>query len=182
MGKLMAKRSRSDTVQLKVRMKESLRSNIETSARKGGHSLNAEIVRRIESSFESEKQAHEIAAESAGAVYAQFGRPETFQIMTLLAGAIRILEMRAGGNCLSDPVLFKEVKVALNTILRALGPQNGKDFTGVLRAGLKEEQAEHLGKEAATAAIEAWIRRMALVDALVGKGKEEEQSSESTEG
>ena len=182
MGKLMVKRARSDTVQLKVRMKESLRSNIETSARKGGHSLNAEIVRRVESSFESEKRAHEIAAQSAGAVYAQFGRLEVFQIMALLADAIRILEKRAGGNCLSDPALFREVKAMLNTVLGAFAPNKGKERTGLLRLGLEEQQAKRLGKEAAAAAIEAWIDRTALVDALAKNGDEEDQPTESTNG
>ena len=178
----MAKRARSDTVQLKVRMKESLRSSIETSAKKSGHSLNAEIVRRIESSFESEMRAQEIAAQSAGAIYVQFGRPEIFQIMALLAAAIRILEKRSGGNCLSDPALFKEVKVMLNTVLGAFGPNKDKHRIGLLRAGLMEQQAQHLGKEAAAEAIKAWIDHMALVDALGRKGAEQEQPNESTKG
>ena len=51
-GKVL--RAPSDTVQLKVRMKERLRADIERAARKGGYSLNAEIVRRIEASFDAE--------------------------------------------------------------------------------------------------------------------------------
>ena len=181
MGMLMVKRARSDTVQLKVRMKESLRSNIETSAKKGANSLNAEIVRRIESSFEREKQAQEIAAESAAAIYMQFGRIEVFQMMVLLAGAIRIIEQRSGGASLLDPGLFKEVKVALNTVLGAFRPTEGKDYGGLLRLGLEEQQSKHLGKEAAATAIESWSRHLALVQALKGEGAEKERHTEASE-
>lgn len=47
----MAERPDSATVQLKVRMKESLRQNVERSAKAQGISLNADIVRRLEDSF-----------------------------------------------------------------------------------------------------------------------------------
>jgi hypothetical protein len=124
----------------------------------------------------------EIAAQSAGAVYAQFGRPEVFQIMALLADAIRILEKRTGGNCLSDPTLFKEVKAMLNTVLGAFRPAEGKDRTGLVRVGLEEQQAKHLGKEAAAAAIDSWISHMALVDALAKNSAEEERPTKSTKG
>lgn len=45
----MAQRKRSATVQLKVRLKESVRRDVERTARERGISLNAEAVDRIES-------------------------------------------------------------------------------------------------------------------------------------
>ncbi len=47
----MAKRSRSDTIQLKARMKEPLRAKLEAAATAKGVSLNAEMVHRLEQSF-----------------------------------------------------------------------------------------------------------------------------------
>jgi hypothetical protein len=47
----MAKREKDATVQVGLRVRESLRSKIEKAARKSGISMNAEIVRRLEQSF-----------------------------------------------------------------------------------------------------------------------------------
>jgi Arc-like DNA binding domain len=47
----MARREKDATVQVGLRVKESLRSKIEKSAKKSGVSMNAEIVRRLEKSF-----------------------------------------------------------------------------------------------------------------------------------
>ena len=48
-------RKKSDTVQLKVRMKEPLRARLEKAAKSKGLSLNAEAVARLEQSFHDEK-------------------------------------------------------------------------------------------------------------------------------
>lgn len=47
----MAKRKKTDIVQLKLRMREALRKRLETAARGEEISLNSEMVRRLESSF-----------------------------------------------------------------------------------------------------------------------------------
>ena len=44
----MADRDQATTVQLKVRMKEPLRADLEEAAQRRGVSMNAEIVRRLE--------------------------------------------------------------------------------------------------------------------------------------
>ncbi len=44
----MPKRDPSAIVQLKVRMRESMRDEIERAAKEAGHSMNAEIIRRLE--------------------------------------------------------------------------------------------------------------------------------------
>lgn len=56
----MAKRKQSATVDLKVRMKEPLRAALEAQARKAGHSLNGEAVRRLERSFEQDQRIAEL--------------------------------------------------------------------------------------------------------------------------
>ncbi len=50
----MARRKQTAILGFHVRMKEQLRAALEAEARKKGHSLNAETVRRLEKSFYSE--------------------------------------------------------------------------------------------------------------------------------
>jgi hypothetical protein len=49
-------RKQSETVQLKLRFPEKLRKRIESAADKNQHSMNAEIVHRLEQSFQKEDQ------------------------------------------------------------------------------------------------------------------------------
>lgn len=55
----MAKREQSATVDLKVRMKEPLRADLERAARRRGVSMNAEAVARLEQSFLRDDQDKE---------------------------------------------------------------------------------------------------------------------------
>lgn len=48
-------RKKSDTAQLKVRLRESLRSRLERAAKASAHPLNSEIVARLEQSFRAEE-------------------------------------------------------------------------------------------------------------------------------
>jgi hypothetical protein len=50
-------RKQSDTVQLKLRFPEKLRQRIESAADRNQRSLNAEIVQRLEHSFQRDDQA-----------------------------------------------------------------------------------------------------------------------------
>jgi carbonic anhydrase len=52
-------RKSTDVVQLKLRFQEQLRRALEREARKAGHSLNREIVRRLIHSFQQQSQ-HEV--------------------------------------------------------------------------------------------------------------------------
>jgi len=67
----MAQREPSEKAQLKVRCPERLRARLEAEAAREGHSLNSEIVSRLEQSFELEKQ---------------YGGPETQKFLRTLAG------------------------------------------------------------------------------------------------
>ena len=51
----MAKRKSTAIVQLKLRLRENLRAQLEASAKKGGHSLNQDIVNRLAASFAMEE-------------------------------------------------------------------------------------------------------------------------------
>ena len=94
----MAERSRSNTIQLKARMKEPLRAALEAAAEAKGVSLNAEMVYRLEQSFEEERE-----------FYAPFGKLETFLVARLLAIAIHTIEAVTGKNWM-DAVKIKCVR------------------------------------------------------------------------
>jgi DNA-binding transcriptional regulator GbsR (MarR family) len=54
-----ARRAATDTVQLKLRIREELRRKLERAAAKREVSLNTEMVERLEASFAAETRAHE---------------------------------------------------------------------------------------------------------------------------
>src|SRR5436190_5944273 len=58
----MAKRAPGDIVNLKLRLPERLRAQLERAARKGDRSLNSEIISRVEESFTRHKMVDEITS------------------------------------------------------------------------------------------------------------------------
>ena len=178
----MAKHSRSDTIQLKVRMKEPLRAAIEASAKKRGISLNAETVRRIEASFEAERRESLIAAEATSSVYFSFGGLDNFMVLRLLANAISTMEQTSGRKWREDPALFAEVKKATVQILNFFKP--GEEAPApfisneLLAVGVVASESDHLGHKTAAKVIETWLERIRLVEALRGAGHLEEAAKE----
>lgn len=81
-------RQKSDTVQLKVRMKEALRSRLEASAKANKVSLNAEAVNRLEASFRRED-----------AIIDELGGETSYKFFRAFAGVADWLTPQAG----SDP-------------------------------------------------------------------------------
>jgi hypothetical protein len=75
----MSDRDETASVQLKVRMDEGLRAQLEVSSRQHGLSLNREVTRRLTLSF-SEDDRTEVV----------FGRPEVFGIMGAVATAMHL--------------------------------------------------------------------------------------------
>jgi len=86
----MAK-SKTATIQLKVRMKEPLRAAIARAAKARGVSLNAEVVSRLEQSW------NEDAARTL-----DFGDSQTLGVMRALAAAKTMAEMTTGKDAYSD--------------------------------------------------------------------------------
>lgn len=76
-------RKKSDTVQLKVRMKEPLRARLEKAAKARGVSLNTEAVERMERSFQREETKFE-----------EFGGKAKFNLCRLFAVTAEALEPR----------------------------------------------------------------------------------------
>lgn len=129
----MVDRDKRATVDLKVRMKESLRAQIESAALNHGISMNAEAVARLEQTFRDEGLLPEI-------LDLAYGR-ETAGLLILLAetvrhvGASSIFLARGGEpqtvddaarlltrEWVSDPWAFQQVKTAVFIIFAALQP------------------------------------------------------------
>ncbi len=133
----MAERSRSDTIQLKARMKEPLRAKLEEAAGARGVSLNAEMIHRLERSFE------------------EFGKEETFLVARLLANAIQTIEAVTGKNWMDDPETHRQTQWACITILDAFRPPAGARSisTDPRYEGLVATESSTIGADAATDAI-----------------------------
>ncbi len=148
----MAERSRSNTIQLKARMKEPLRAALEAAAAANGVSLNAEMVHRLEQSFAEEKSSEE----AVYAVYDSFGKLETFLVARLLANAIELIEAKTGKNWMDDPEAHRQTQEACKTILDAFRPPGGKGPMGI-----DPTFGESVGKDAAINALKSEFERAA---------------------
>ena len=108
----MAQRKKTATVQLKVRMKEPLRGQLEKAAKDRGVSLNAEIGKRLEQSFDIENR---------------FGGPQLLELIEMIASVMRSTGEHAGftesgnltnrGEWLFLPYAFDQATKAAETIL-----------------------------------------------------------------
>jgi hypothetical protein len=97
----MARRDESQTVQVGLRVKEALRRDLEEAAAARGLSMNAEIVRRLERSFE--RRDHVIDGVGLGA--------ELYKALALLAS----IQSRINGALVSTVPDFHDVKPALSS-------------------------------------------------------------------
>ena len=114
----MAQRKRTATVQLKVRMKEPLRGQLEKAAKARGMSLNAEIGKRLERSFETEDR---------------FGGPRVVDLIETIATVMKTTGEHAGfietrklanqGEWLFLPWAFDQATKAANAIMKHYKPK-----------------------------------------------------------
>ena len=109
----MAKRAASDTVQLKVRMKERLRSQLEAEAAASGRSINGEIVSRLERSLWDDESGWEEV----------FGGKDIWAILTLVGHAARIIMEPGGRGYAADLEKSIEFRGAVHMIFDELAPQ-----------------------------------------------------------
>ena len=84
-------RKPTDLVQLKLRFDERLRRRIERAAERNECSMNAEIIKRLEQSFEQVDKIEEI-----------FGGEHNVALFRMLAGALGMVEAKAGSRW-TDP-------------------------------------------------------------------------------
>ncbi len=106
----MAERARSDTIQLKPRMKEPLRAKLEAAAEAKGVSLNAEMVHRLESSFLDEDAGDR-----------EFGGRQLHALFGLFGNAAVLIEQQTGRACFQD----WDTWVAVQAAWRGLGVRFG---------------------------------------------------------
>jgi Arc-like DNA binding domain len=113
----MPKRDEDASAQVKVRLKEPLRAALEEAARKRGISMNAEVISRLERSFEQDQRLQDV-----------FGSAELFRLAQTLALVMEDTRRLAGfgGDCdtrwLRHPFAYDQAVKAVNVILEALRP------------------------------------------------------------
>jgi hypothetical protein len=118
----MAKRAASDTVQISVRAKETLRAQLERAAKEHGVSMNAEIIKRLQDSFERQTSADDA-----------FDAPVTAAIAKLIASAMheagRFAGFAATGTIegatdwFTVPYGFAQAEQAATRVLEMLRPE-----------------------------------------------------------
>jgi hypothetical protein len=116
-------RSESATVDIKIRMKEPLRADIEDSANRRGISMNAEMVDRLTQSYRNDQSI-------ISALDFAYGR-ETAGVMMLLHEVIKhtvrdaaliVADRGRGVDWLSQPYAFDQVVRGVNHALNGLKP------------------------------------------------------------
>ncbi len=108
----MAKRGKSVRAQMPLRIPEALRARIERAAKKTGNSMNAEILERLEGSFDIEDR---------------LGGPQLIELIETVASAMKSTGQHAGfletgkltnrGQWLALPYAFDQAAKAANAII-----------------------------------------------------------------
>ncbi len=142
----MAKRAASYTVQLKVRMKERLRSQLEAEAAASGRSINGEIVSRLERSLWDDESGWEEV----------FGGKDIWAILTLVGHAARIIMEPGGRGYAADLEKSIELRGAVNLIFDELAPQGAPK--------LPSRDLRDLGEQTAMAILDTPVAKDYLRD------------------
>jgi len=104
-------RKLSETVQLKLRFSEELRRKLEKAAERGGQSMNAEIIARLEGSF----TRHDV--ESAVELAAKMAAEATIREIT------KVIGQREPKKVIAALLLHKEPGAALSAVLNHMGEE-----------------------------------------------------------
>jgi hypothetical protein len=158
----MARRATSDTIQLKVRMKEPLRAQLEVAAKSHGVSLNTEIVDRLE---RSERQIEDV-----------FGGREVYGIMRVIAAAIHETGHTAGfyttasldgaRGWLRNPWAYDQATQAAMRVFEALRPEGDRSPPE------GQEQMQNLGRGFASGILNEIARDEARTSTTVLRTEE----------
>jgi|SRR5262249_19009553 len=132
-------RKLSDTVQLKLRFSEALRRRLEREAKRQEHSLNGEIINRLEQSFRKSEDADLLGS----TLRALFGGA-TGDLLRAIATAIWLIEKRASKKWLEDPETAFQVSHAINEIIDWFAWRPARDDPARDAAFLKYRDLSHL--------------------------------------
>lgn len=97
-------RKKTDTVQLKLRLRETLRHSLEVQAKRNDRSLNSEIVARLERSF--------LQSENMTLLQAMFGGGDDLEFLRAVSAVIR-----AAGPDWPSPEKAKQVAGAMGKLV-----------------------------------------------------------------
>ena len=124
-------RKRTDTIKLQLRLSERLRRRIERAAAALECSMNAEIIKRLEQSFEQVDKIEEI-----------LGGEYNVALFRMLAGALGMVEAKAGSRW-SDPDNVK----ARGEIAQAIADVLAKKVPGLhsVHIATLGEDGRHIG-------------------------------------
>lgn len=136
----MVKRSKAATIQLKVRMKEPMRAKIERAAEYRGISMSAEIVSRLEDTFENRDVS--------------FGGSDRYQLMRLFAISMGVVEQKTGKSWLEDTETRDQVKIAFSLLLNMFGPQSEPNF----QEGIDDQKSHGIGGDVVKS-IADWLAK-----------------------
>ena len=164
----MAKRKKTATVQLKVRMKEPLRGQLEKAAKARGVSLNSEAVDRLDRSFHNQALVNEV-------LEAMFGKPLAATLLTIGRAMDNPGRMRAfnetgtleGSSAWFDhPAGFDQAVQAVTHLLERLRPSGDpkatrvpkrmRDLTDAIGVGYANGCLDALTGKASTREEEEW--------------------------
>ena len=136
-------RKKSDSVQLKVRVKERLRARVDRSAKRHGISLNAEIGNRLEKSFNAEERTEEIAAAALETVYAAFGGKGRYHMFLLTADVLAGVEKETGEHWLMDEDTRREGIIAISSVFERLGRSKPERSENKFLRGVTARNSSH---------------------------------------
>lgn len=119
----MAKRAKEKTSTFTLRLQEPLRDRIEKSAAENGVSMNAEIINRIESSYNQTAMFEECRLLVQGGIVRSFGGEAWFNIMEFLCSALRQIEEIQGKSFRKDVETNSKVSEAAYRFFQRLGPK-----------------------------------------------------------
>ncbi|MDR7040526.1 hypothetical protein J2X36_005309 [Methylobacterium sp. BE186] len=126
-----------------LRIPERLRAQLEEAATISDLSLNAEISRRLERSFEARGLLAEL-----------FGSQSSVLLLTTLAAALKIIEARFGDrDWMTDPEARKAVDWAISDIQEAFTKPPEYFEPNLLDRPLPDPKPHPVGREASTLAL-----------------------------
>ena len=120
----MPRRTKTDRLQINVRMREELRAKIEESARQNDVSMNAEVVNILERHFQKEEN--------------MFGSIYVSALIRALGVIAKVIEDQSALNSTQEDEVRHEVKVAFLAQLGAFNPLVLGNYRKQIEAGQRK--------------------------------------------